>query len=143
MLDRADADVAELGRASRTLFGLTVQVMRAAAGETVSPTGLQALLVLAGLESCALTELAARTGLSHSGASRLVDRLVASTLVRRTTSVDDRRRLRLELTSAGRRLAERVISRRRAAIGTVAGLMGDADRDGLVLGMMAFATAAS
>jgi MarR family transcriptional regulator, organic hydroperoxide resistance regulator len=139
----ASPQTCELERASRALFGITAQVMRAAAGETVSATALHALLVLAEAEPCAVTEVAGRTGLSDSGASRVVDRLVSSRLVRRSTCADDRRRLRLELTSAGRRLTGRIIRRRTAAIDAVTGQMDDADRSELVRGMTAFAAAAA
>ncbi len=42
--------------------------------------------------------------------TRMLDRLEAKDLVIRTRSTDDRRRVQLELTTAGKRLAERVIA---------------------------------
>jgi DNA-binding MarR family transcriptional regulator len=57
--------------------------------------------------------LAGRVGLSHSGAVRLVDRLVREGLVERRRGADQRS-VALVLTPPGRRLARRVLSRREA-----------------------------
>src|SRR5439155_29875 len=54
--------------------------------------------------------------LSHSRAVRVVDRLEEDGLARRRPNPEDRRAVRLELTAAGRRAADRVLSARGAAI---------------------------
>ena len=54
-------------------------------------------------------------GLTHSGAVRLVDRLVAAGLAERRVGTDGRA-VALQLTPEGRRSARRVLSRREAAV---------------------------
>jgi DNA-binding MarR family transcriptional regulator len=57
-------------------------------------------------------ELAERERVSAPAMSRHVDRLVKAGLVSRTASDDDRRRVGLTLTEAGRRVLRKVRSRR-------------------------------
>ena len=64
--------------------------------------------------------------LSHSRAVRVVDRLEDDGLARRWPNPDDRRAVRLELTAAGRRAADRVMSARAAALEqALSGLTGE------------------
>ena len=55
-------------------------------------------------ETIAPSVLAARTGMTRGGATKLVDRLVAKELATRQESSDDRRFQEIALTTAGRRL---------------------------------------
>jgi DNA-binding MarR family transcriptional regulator len=55
-------------------------------------------------ETIAPSVLAARTGMTRGGATKLVDRLVAKELATRQESSDDRRFQEIALTSAGRQL---------------------------------------
>lgn len=96
----------------------------------LTDAALDAITAVTGLDAAASTTLIAlldflpggsvRTlslavGLTHSGAVRLVDRLVDAGLVTRGTG-DDARSRAITLTPAGRRLARRVRSAREAAI---------------------------
>ncbi|TMM14100.1 MAG: winged helix DNA-binding protein, partial [Actinobacteria bacterium] len=86
--------------------------------ELTKPLGLtapqaDALVVIGQAQPVALKDLG-RLLIAEAGhPSRLVDRLVEAGLVERRAAEDDRRRLELELTPAGRRLARRVEKARR------------------------------
>jgi DNA-binding MarR family transcriptional regulator len=86
--------------------------------ELMKPLGLtgpqaDALVVIGQAEPIALKDLG-RLLIAEAGhPSRLVDRLVEAGLVERRASEDDRRRVELKLTPAGRRLARRVENVRR------------------------------
>jgi MarR family transcriptional repressor of emrRAB len=71
--------------------------------------------------------LAGRIGLSHSGAVRLVDRLVREGLVERRRGADQRSAA-LVLTPQGRRAARQVLSRRDANLQVLLGLLTDDQR---------------
>jgi MarR family transcriptional regulator, organic hydroperoxide resistance regulator len=81
--------------------------------ELMKPLGVtgpqaDALVVIGQAEPIALKDLG-RLLLAEAGhPSRLVDRLVEAGLVERRAAEDDRRRVELKLTAAGRRLARRV-----------------------------------
>jgi MarR family transcriptional regulator, negative regulator of the multidrug operon emrRAB len=62
-----------------------------------------------------IDSLATIAGISHSGAVRLVDRLVANGLVERRSGADQRSAA-LYLTPAGRRTARRILAERQAAM---------------------------
>jgi MarR family transcriptional regulator, negative regulator of the multidrug operon emrRAB len=75
-----------------------------------------ALTALHGLAGGRSIDVLARTvGLTHSGAVRLVDRLVAGGLAERRVGADGRA-VALQLTPAGRRAARRVLAQREASI---------------------------
>jgi DNA-binding MarR family transcriptional regulator len=63
-----------------------------------------------------LGDLADANGVSAPAMSKLVDGLVDAGLLERRPSADDRRRVELSLTSAGRRKLEAVADRLRAAL---------------------------
>lgn len=65
------------------------------------------LHVLQGEEDLSLNDLADRTATDQSSASLAVGKLVAEGYVRRTTSAQDRRQVRLSLTRKGRALVKR------------------------------------
>jgi DNA-binding MarR family transcriptional regulator len=84
----------------------------------MKPLGLtgpqaDALVVIGQAEPIALKDLG-RLLIAEAGhPSRLIDRLVDAGLVERRAAEDDRRRVELKLTPAGRRLARRVERARR------------------------------
>ena len=86
--------------------------------ELMKPLGLtgpqaDALVVIGQAQPIALKDLG-RLLIAEAGhPSRLVDRLVEAGLVERRSAQDDRRRVELKLTPAGRRLARRVENARR------------------------------
>lgn len=114
----------------------------AAAGMTGAATA--ALIALHQfLRGRSTEDLAQATGLTHSGAVRLIDRLVEANLVERRAG-RDRRSSSIVLTAAGRRLSRRVTVARANAIETVLAGLGDDQRRallGLVDALVATVTA--
>jgi DNA-binding MarR family transcriptional regulator len=89
-----------------------VQVLRASSREAESQVGLTAaqlfaLQQLAASPGASVNELAARTYTHQSSVSVVVQRLVTRKLVVKVISKDDRRRVRLALTDAGRAVLRR------------------------------------
>jgi DNA-binding MarR family transcriptional regulator len=89
------------------------------ANELMKPLGLtgpqaDALVVIGQAQPIALKDLGGLLIAEAGHPSRLVDRLVDAGLVERQAARDDRRRVELSLTPAGRRLAKRVEASRRA-----------------------------
>lgn len=81
--------------------------------EALRPLGVtaaqaDALVVIGSAEPVSLKELGDLLVAEAGHPSRLVDRLVDAGLVAREPAADDRRRVELSLTPAGRRLAKRV-----------------------------------
>jgi DNA-binding MarR family transcriptional regulator len=90
------------------------------ATEHAADHGASAPAALAALETylhgTSIDELRRVLNLTHSGAVRLVDRLEAAGLLRRTRASGDARARELALTPAGRRAAKRVLAQRAAAL---------------------------
>ena len=87
--------------------------------ELMKPLGLtgpqaDALVVIGQAQPIALKDLGGLLIAEAGHPSRLVDRLVEAGLVARQPAGEDRRRVELSLTPAGRRLAKRVEATRRA-----------------------------
>lgn len=100
-----------------------------ASGQTAAgPAALSALHEYAG--GCPIETLRAITGLTPSGAVRLVDRLQAAGLVRRAPGRDGRT-LSVELTAAGAAAAVRIREARAAALLDVLGALDDAEAERL------------
>ena len=98
---------------------------RAAEQPAAAPAALTTLLAYPG---SSIDRLRKALGLTHSGGVRLVDRLQAAGLVRRTTAGDGRVAA-VELTAAGGRAARRILERcERALAGLLAPLDGDERR---------------
>ena len=106
---------------ANALGALALEVARRVqeAGDAASPHGASvpaALTALHGLTGGQSIDARRRVvGLTHSGAVRLVDRLVAAGLAERRVGADGRA-VALQLTPEGRRAARRVLARREAAI---------------------------
>lgn len=96
---------------SRVLVAIAARSL-AAAGDVTLPQ-YRALVVLASRGPQRVVDLAVLLGVTPSSATRLVDRLVRSGLVRRTRERADRRALRVALSPAGRTLVAEVGKRRR------------------------------
>jgi DNA-binding MarR family transcriptional regulator len=100
--DPAPADVMDsLVQASFTVIALLSQ---AAAAHDLSLTQLRVLAILRD-RNPKMAELAAHLGLDRSSVSGLIDRAVRRGLVRRETSSDDGRAVRVSLGPGGQRLA--------------------------------------
>lgn len=74
---------------------------------------LRTLFVLLGEGSCRMGALAGTLGVSLSGATGLMDRLVEKGLAERSVDPDDRRSVVCGLSPSGRELAERLMQLRR------------------------------
>jgi DNA-binding MarR family transcriptional regulator len=100
--DPASVDVMDsLVQASFTVIASVNQV---AAAHDLSLTQLRVLAILRDREP-KMAELASHLGLERSSVSGLIDRAAGRGLVRRDTSSDDGRAVRVSLTPDGRRLA--------------------------------------
>jgi DNA-binding MarR family transcriptional regulator len=87
-------------------------------------------------------DLAEALGVHPSTFTRNADRLVAGGWVRRAQNPDNRRETLVSLTSAGRRLVDRVTARRRDEIREILARLEPAERAGVLEAMQTFARAA-
>jgi DNA-binding MarR family transcriptional regulator len=113
-----------LVRASFTVIALLSQ---AAAAHDLSLTQLRALAILRDREP-KMAELATYLGLDRSSVSGLIDRAVKRGLVRRDSSSDDGRAVRVSLTAEGQVLAAVLTDEIGALIAPMTGKLGPADR---------------
>jgi len=104
-------------------------------GSDVPPAQMRALLIIDRAGSLNLSRLAEALGASASAASRLCDRIQAAGLLTRDRAASSRREIVLFPTESGRRLAEWVRGRRRAALGDVLEAMSPDGREALTLGL--------
>lgn len=126
--------------ASRALVGVAARSL--AEVEEVTLPQFRALVVLATRGSLTVSELAHRLDIHPSTATRLCDRLVRKRLIRRVEGRPDRRETDIVLASAGRRLVDRVTSRRRRDLAAIAKRMSAEQRQYALAGLRAFAEAA-
>jgi len=113
-------------------------------GGSVPPAQMRALLIIESAGSLNLSRLAGALGASASAASRLVDRMQLAELLTRDRAAASRREIVLVPTESGRRLAEWVRGRRRAALGELLQAMTPDGRAALARGLreLAVGTAA-
>src|SRR5579864_4092793 len=104
-------------------------------GSAVPPAQIRALLIIDRAGSLNLSRLAEALGASASAASRLCDRIQAAGLLTRDRAPASRREIVLFPTESGRRLAEWVRARRRAALDNVLQAMSPDGRDALAQGL--------
>jgi DNA-binding MarR family transcriptional regulator len=126
--------------ASLALVEMTMTAL--AASGNLSPLQMRLLLVVDRHAPLNLSALARHLDQSIPSASRLVDRLVESGLVRRGAAPHSRREVALTLTAKGRRALGRLREIRQRAIADVLARMTATDREALVSGLTAFAAAA-
>jgi DNA-binding MarR family transcriptional regulator len=135
-----DADAAETG------LSVLIEASEKAVEELGSdfpPAQIRALLTIDRAGSLNLSRLAAALGASASAASRLCDRMQAKGLLTRDRAAASRREIVLLPTESGRRLAEWVRSRRRAALGEVMRTMSPDGREALARGLKELAAESS
>lgn len=89
-----------------------------------------------------LADLATALGVDRSTATRMCDRLVRKRLVDRRRTNDDRRGVRVSLTTAGGELVAEVSRRRRAEIAMILGRMPNAHQRPVLNALRVFAEAA-
>jgi len=112
-------------------------------GAAVPPAQMRALLIVESAGSLNLSRLATALGASASAASRLVDRMQLADLLTRDRAAASRREIVLVPTESGRRLAEWVRGRRRAALGEVMQAMTPDGRAALMQGLRELAIGAA
>lgn len=119
-LTKADYElIAEFRHALRVYLGFSEQAARA---HGVTPQQYQALLAIEGFPGrshVTIGELAEQLQIAHHSAVGLVDRLEALKFVRRTPSREDRRKVIVSLTRAGRAVLERLYRVHRAELASV------------------------
>ncbi len=104
-------------------------------GSAVPPAQMRALMIIDRTGSLNLSRLAAELGASASATSRLCDRMQAAGLLTRDRAAASRREIVLLPTESGRRLAQWVQGRRRAALSDVLQTMSPDGREALVRGL--------
>ena len=104
--------VALADRLRPVLLRLARELRREARAEGVSASQVTLLVAIKYAPGIGVKELAERERVSAPAMSRQVDRLVKTGFVERASSEDDRRRVGLTLTEAGRRVLRKVRSRR-------------------------------
>jgi DNA-binding MarR family transcriptional regulator len=140
--DRPSADQVEAVLcALRALVGIAAASI-AEVDDVVTVPQLRVLVMLHTRGSMNLAAVAAALEVNPSNASRACDRLSKAGLLDRRESPADRRNVTLTLTDAGRRLVEKVIRHRRAAIQRTLRKMPAPQRERLAEDLNAFAAAA-
>jgi DNA-binding MarR family transcriptional regulator len=134
-----EASVVE--EASLALVEMTLAALASSTGPSMLQ--LRLLVVLDRHAPLNLGALAEHLELSTPSASRLVDRMVETGLVRRRAAAHSRREVSLAVTAEGRRALGSLRRARRRAIGSVMDRMDAPDRAALVTGLDAFARAAA
>jgi DNA-binding MarR family transcriptional regulator len=134
-----DATVDAVLLSSRALVAVSARSIAAAKGVTLPQFRM---LVVLSEASTNLTALAGALDVAPSTAMRMVDRLEAAELVRRTVYPDNRRETHLALTAAGRRTVRTVTARRRRDLAVVLTRLSAGERTALAGAMTAFARAA-
>lgn len=101
--------------ASRAMVALAGRTLAELDPEVTLPQS-RALIVLASRGPQRVTDIAADLGVAPSTATRMCDRLVRKSLIRRYRSAANRREVRLSLTPAGQELVRALAKRRRAEL---------------------------
>ena len=108
----------------------------------VSLQQYRALVVLASRGPQRPVDLSEALGVDPSTATRLCDRLAAKRYISRRRQADDRREVRLDLTTRGRDLVEAVTDRRKQEISKILEAIPPGERQKLVTAFQIFARAA-
>jgi DNA-binding MarR family transcriptional regulator len=116
--EASDSVVDAVLSASRVLVAVAARSL-ADVAEEVTLTQYRTLVVLASRGPQNLAGLADAVGVTPATATRMCDRLVRKDLIRRRTERDDRRQLRVALTTRGRSLVDAVTGRRRQEIARI------------------------
>ena len=98
--------------ASRAMVALAARSLADLDADVTLPQ-YRALVVLASRGPQRVVDISAELGVNPSTGTRMCDRLVRKSLIRRYRSASDRREVRLTLSPAGRHLVQEVTRRRR------------------------------
>ena len=130
-------DLEPLLVATRTINAVIVRSL-AAVDASLSMPQLRVMVILSHHEQASLSEVATDLGVDPSSASRTCEQLVQRELVEREPAAQDRRRLSLRLSSSGRRLLRRVMSRRAKLLAEIVEAMSEADQQAFMAAMDTF-----
>ena len=113
----ANAHDDDINRLRTALGRISRLIDRQVAGDGLTRTQLSALATIARQRTLGVGELADVEGLNPTMCSRIVGKLETAGLVRRTQGPDDRREVRVEITTAGSRLHDRLRAQRSRLLG--------------------------
>ncbi len=116
---------------------LNAEESRELTGLGITPSQINALLVLYFHENLSMGELSSEIYLAESAATRLVNRLVNLNLVKRQGDEKDRRIVRVTLTSYGRQLSRLVFERRSFRFNNLAQNLKPKEREDLIVSLQA------
>ncbi|HEX3908386.1 MAG TPA: MarR family transcriptional regulator [Mycobacteriales bacterium] len=123
---RGDDDLGIVDALAQLSFAVQGMLARRASAYDLSMIQTRLLGVLRDREPT-MQELARLLGLDKSSVSGLVDRAQRRGLVQRTPALDDRRAVRVKLTSSGRRIVDTVATRFSSDIASVTGSLSAPD----------------
>jgi DNA-binding MarR family transcriptional regulator len=126
--------------ASRVLIGVSARSL-ADVEDTVTLPQFRTLVVLDSHGEMNLNRLAELLDVNTSTAMRMIDRLLAATLVTRAENPINRREVILNLTTQGKQLVRKVTAKRRKEITRIVTELPASQRAGLVEALRAFARA--
>ncbi|GAB3297000.1 MarR family winged helix-turn-helix transcriptional regulator [Parasphingorhabdus pacifica] len=126
--------------ASRLLVAVSARSL-AAAGESLTLPQFRMLVLLVERGPLKLATIAELLGVNPSTVTRMVDRLVASSMVDRQANPVSRRETVVTLTSTGTEVVQQVTERRREEIAGIVTRMSTASRQDLVEALTAFTEA--
>ena len=112
-----------IGRLSRRLRSTA-----AARDAGLTPTAISLLLTVARMGPVRLSELAESEGINPTMLSRIIAGMVQDGLLRRSSDEGDRRAAWVEITAAGRKLAERMRRERTRAVDEALETLTEAER---------------
>lgn len=116
---------------------LNAEEHRELSGLGITPSQINALLVLFFNDDLTMGQLSSEIYLAESAATRLVNRLVNLNLVRRRGDEKDRRVVRVNLTAYGKQLSRLVFERRSYRFNNLAGRLQPAERETLIVSLQA------
>ncbi len=116
---------------------LNAEETRELTGLGITPSQINALLVLYFHEDLTMGKLSSEIYLAESAATRLVNRLVNLNLVKRGGDENDRRVVRVKLTAYGRQLSRLVFERRSFRFNNLAEHLQPEERENLVVSLQA------
>ncbi len=114
---------------------LNAEESRELTGLGITPSQINALLVLYFHDNLTMGKLSQEIYLAESAATRLVNRLVNLNLVKRRGDDKDRRVVRVTLTSYGRELSRLVFERRSFRFNNLAQHLEQSERENLVVSL--------
>src|ERR1700761_5720458 len=115
----------------RTVIGRLSRRLRSTAAARdagLTPTAISLLLTVARVGRVRLSELAESEGINPTMLSRAIAGMVQDGLLKRSSDEGDRRAAWVEVTAAGRRLAERMRRERTSAVNHALEALSEADR---------------